>query len=189
MAKKKLTHLQERFKNNILNGMDAKNAYIKAGYKARGAAAESAASRLLRNVKVAAVIEKAQKDAAYNAEITAKRILKEEACIAFQKVGTIFELRNGTPIRPNELPEDVQRAVAGVEIIKTGAGEFKTTRYKYKFWDKGRSLERISRHLGMYNDKLNLGFSSETLNAILSGLPDEYARAVRTALGELVSGK
>jgi hypothetical protein len=41
----------------------------------------------------------------------------------------------------------------------------------------------------MYNDKLNLGFSAETLNAILAGLPPELAEAIRTELGKLVSGK
>ena len=26
----------------------------------------------------------------------------------------------------------------------------KEVKYKYRLWDKGRSLERISKHLGMY---------------------------------------
>jgi phage terminase small subunit len=145
----KLTHRQERFKNNILKGMNGKSAYIKSGYKARGAAAEVNASRLLRNDKVAAVIEKAQKRAAYNAEITAERLLKEEASIAFQIVGAIFD-KNGKLIRPDELPEEVQRAIAGLEIIETESGPEKTVKYKYKFWDKGRSLERLEKHLGMF---------------------------------------
>ena len=186
MAKKiELTHLQERFKNNILKGMDGKAAYIKAGDKARGAAAEVNASRLLRNAKVAAASEKAQKKAADKAEVTVERILREEARLAFLDPVGLMD-KNGKQLPIHKLPEDVRRVIVGLEIIQQPP---KALKYKYKFSDKGKSLERLSRHLGMYNDKLNLGFSSETLNAILSGLPDEYARAVREKLGELVLGK
>jgi phage terminase small subunit len=48
----KLSIQQRRFVNNVLEGMDAKNAYIKAGYRARGHTAEVNGSRLLRNAKV-----------------------------------------------------------------------------------------------------------------------------------------
>jgi phage terminase small subunit len=185
MTKQKLTAQQEKFKNNILSGMDAKAAYIAAGYKARGATAEAAASRLLRNVKVMSAIEKAQKRASKKAEITQQRILEEEARLAFlNPQGFVNE--NGKLLDLHELPEDVARAIVGLEIIRQNDGSLK---YKYRFTDKGKSLERLSRHLGMYNDKLNLGFNAETLNAILSGLPEEYATAVREALGELVSSR
>jgi len=49
MARNQLTQLQERFRNNILSGMTAKDAYIKAGYMARDVAAKVNASKLLRN--------------------------------------------------------------------------------------------------------------------------------------------
>ena len=186
MAKKTgLTNLQGRFKNNILKGMDGKAAYIKAGYKARGAAAEVNASRLLRNAKVAAAIEKAQKKAADKAEVTTERILREEARLAFFDPLGLMD-KSGKQLPLHKLPEDVRRAIVGLEIIQQPKGAQK---FKYKFSDKGKSLERISKHLGMYTENINLGFGSETLNAILAGLPDEYARAVRAALGELVSKK
>ena len=183
MVKRKLTAQQENFKNNILSGMDAKAAYIAAGYKARGATAEVNASRLLRNAKVKAAIEKVQKRAADKAEITQQRILEEEGQLAFlNPQGLVNE--KGKLLDLHELPEDVARAIAGLEVVRKNDGSLK---YKYRFTDKGKSLERLSRHLGMYNDKLNLGFTAETLNAILSGLPEEYAAAVRKALGKLVS--
>ncbi len=181
----KLTPLQERFKNNILSGMTAKDAYIKAGYKARGAAAEVNASRLLRNAKMKPILKEAQKRAADKAEVTQERILREEMRLAYLNPSSLFD-ENGSQIPIHKLPEDVARAITGLEVIEQADGKVK---HKYKFSDKGKALERLSRHLGMYNDKLNLGFSAETLNAILSGLPDEYARAVRETLSKLVSGK
>ncbi|MEJ2731880.1 MAG: terminase small subunit [Deltaproteobacteria bacterium] len=107
MAKRKLTPLQERFKNNILKGMDAKTAYIKAGYKARGAAAEVNASRLLRNAKVKATIDEAQKRAAQRAEVTCERILEEYAKIAFLNPKRIFD-RKGKLKKVHEIDDDLK---------------------------------------------------------------------------------
>lgn len=42
----------ERFAQGIAKGLPASHAYIQAGYKARGNAAETAAARLFRNVQV-----------------------------------------------------------------------------------------------------------------------------------------
>lgn len=55
--------------------MDAKNAYIKAGYKSRGAAAESNSSTLIRIHKVAAAIERGRKSAADKAGVTLEYVI------------------------------------------------------------------------------------------------------------------
>jgi phage terminase small subunit len=183
MPKRKLTAQQEKFVNNLLEGMSQTDAYLSAGYKCTRSAARRAAARLLTNVDVSEAIKKAQENAAYRAEITAERILREEMTLAFLNPQRLVD-ENGKLLDLHELDEDVARAIAGLEVIKQADG---TLKYKYRLNNKGRSLERLSRHLGMYNDKLNLGFNAETLNAILAGLPDEYARAVREALGKLVS--
>ncbi len=146
MTKQKLTAQQERFKNNILKGMDGKAAYIAAGYKARGAAAEVNASKLLRNTKVKAAIEEAQKKAAYKAEVTAERILKEEMCLAYFDPGNLVD-KNGKQLPLHKLPEDVRRAIVGLEVITQPKGKLK---FKYKFSDKGRSLDRLERIQGMF---------------------------------------
>jgi hypothetical protein len=185
MASLKLTDLQQRFVNNLLSGMHQDEAYVEAGYRARGAAARVNASRLLTKANVRTALAEGRKRVSDKAEVTAERILREEMRLAFLDPVGLMD-KKGKPLPIHKLSEDVRRAIVGLEIIEQSKG---TLKFKYKFSDKGKSLERISRHLGMYNDKLNFGFSSETLNAILSGLPDEYAKAVRAALGQLVSGK
>ena len=72
---KKLSIQQERFKNNLLKGLNQKDAYIKAGYKARGAAAETHSSRLVRNGKFAAELKKAKEKAAVEAVLTRGYVL------------------------------------------------------------------------------------------------------------------
>jgi phage terminase small subunit len=145
----KLSILQQRFVNNILCGMHQGEAYEQAGYKSRGSVARVCASQLLTNPNIQHAIQRGLKKAAERAEITQARLLQEESCIAFSTIGSIFELENGTLIKPNELPDEAQRAIAALEIIETGSGPEKTVKCNYKFWDKGKALERLERHLGV----------------------------------------
>jgi phage terminase small subunit len=175
MAKKKgkgkpLSKLQRAFFNNLLSKKykTQAEAYIAAGYKARGRAAETNASRLLSNAKFKAHYDKAMAKAAETTDINAERVLREEGRIAFADIAEIFD--KGTLISPSELPEDIRRAISGVEIIERfspGEKKWKEVKYKYRFWDKGRSLERLGKHLKLYKDqaKLELGFDGDTVAA------------------------
>ncbi len=46
----------------------------------------------------------------------------------------------------HKLPEDIRRAIAGLDVIRQADGSLK---FKYKFSDKGRSLERLEKIEGM----------------------------------------
>jgi hypothetical protein len=96
--------------------------------------------------KVKPTIEEAQARAGYKAELTAERILREEMCLAyFDPAGLVDE--DGNPLSLRMLPEKVRRAIAGIEIISQADGGVK---YKYRFSDKGRSLDRLERIQGMF---------------------------------------
>jgi phage terminase small subunit len=56
----KLTALQERFKNNILKGMNQTDAYLAAGYKCSWAAARRNAARLMTKDDIFQAIKKVQ---------------------------------------------------------------------------------------------------------------------------------
>ncbi len=141
----KLSIQQRRFVNNVLEGMDAKNAYIKAGYTARGKSAEASASQLLGNPKVQPLIKEVQNKANKAAEITQQRIKDEESRLAFYDLKELFDSK-GTIIPPHKLPKNIRQAIHGIEIIVGPLGE---TKYKYKFHEKGKALERLERIEGM----------------------------------------
>ncbi len=155
---KQLSRLQRRFLNNLLSKKyNQAEAYIAAGYKARGKAAKANASRLLTNPDFKAEYDKAIAQAVKKTQVSAERVLKEEARIAFADIAEIF---NGeTLISPDELPEDIRRAISGIEIVERiipGKEKEKEIKYKYRFWDKGRALERLGKHLKLYQDTTNL---------------------------------
>ena len=111
--------------------------------------------RCLARPEVKAVLRELQGQIAVDTKITLKRVMLEESCVAFCDPLDLFS-DEGTIVSPHELPERVRRAIASIEIIETATKDGKAqTKYKYKFWDKGKSLERISKHLGLY-EKDNL---------------------------------
>jgi phage terminase small subunit len=147
MTKRKLTPLQKRFKNNILSGMNQTDAYLAAGYKCtRSAARRNAARLMMTNADIRNAIEKAQKKAADKAELTHEQILREEMCLAFFNPQRLVD-KKGKLIELHKLPEDVARAIVGLEVITQPKGKLK---FKYKFSDKGKSLDRLERIKGMF---------------------------------------
>lgn len=185
---------QLKFVNNLASGkMNQGEAYLSAYPNIKNAeTAWASASRLLRNVRVMAELEKAKAMAAKRAEITSERILREETRIAFSDIRELF---SGETIKtPNDLPKDIRRALSGVQVIRKstpkghGAATEHTTIYKYRLWDKGRALDRLSKHLGFYekDNQQKQKLSAEVIEAILSALPPEFAAAVRRRLGELI---
>lgn len=71
-----LTERQKRFVEEYLVDLNASAAYQRAGYSAKGNAAESAAARLLRNVQIQEAVQEARKRQQERTEITADWVLK-----------------------------------------------------------------------------------------------------------------
>ena len=123
--------------------------------------------KLLKNPEIDAYIAKKLSKLSENAGLTVQRVLEEEARLSLSDMRDIFD--GETAIKPSDLPEDIARAIKGFEI-KTrnvfhtnGDCEIITT-YKYSFWDKGASLQRVEKYLGMHTDKIDLTTGGEKIN-------------------------
>lgn len=162
-----------------------KHAYNTENYKPE--TINRAAHRFFGKSKIVTRVKQLQAKAAERNDITVDRILQEEKRISYLDPAELFKLekKEWTLIPVPELPEDIRRAIASFEVKELTSGVrkgFKLLRYKYKFNDKGKSLERTSRHLGMYNDKLLIGLDTRTLGLLLSVLPEKYATRFKEAL-------
>lgn len=73
----KLTAKQSQFVDEYLIDLNAKQAYIRAGYKARENSAEASASILLRVPKVAQAIQDAKSDRAMRTGLTAEKVMSD----------------------------------------------------------------------------------------------------------------
>lgn len=92
----------ERFAQGLAAGKSAKQAYIDAGYKARGNSAESSAHHLSRKPKVEARVEELNRAAETDAILTRREVLETLTAIVrqertedavLQRLGTIVEVR------------------------------------------------------------------------------------------------
>ncbi|AOZ48832.1 terminase small subunit [Chromobacterium vaccinii] len=72
---KEISKQQKLFVLEYLKDLNATAAYLRAGYKSKGPAAESNAARLIRNDRVARAIEEAMQARSYRTEITADKVL------------------------------------------------------------------------------------------------------------------
>lgn len=156
----KLTDKQKCFCEEYLVDLNATQAAIRAGYKSK--TARSQGQRLLTNVYIQQYLQQLMDERSERTEITADRVLKELAAIAFSdrtelaQVGKHGEV-NFTPTE--QLPDEIKKIIAGIENGKYGT---KVTTY-----DKVKALELLGKHLGLFTSGADNSAALEKLDEVL----------------------
>ncbi|MFW6678809.1 terminase small subunit [Lacrimispora sp. AGF001] len=164
-----LTAKQRIFADEYLIDLNATRAYKVAYPKIKkDETARANSSRMLTNANVASYIKKRMKDREKRTEITQDMVLKELAKIGFADVTDFVSIEDKGTYKAvqvkttDEMPGDKLGAIAG---IKEGANGI-----EIKLNDKGKALELIGRHLGMFKDKLEVSGTLETEKTKLDDL-------------------
>src|SRR5258708_1159088 len=150
----------EAFAGAIVRGNSGRAAYGTAGYKAKGAVADAAASRLLRNVRVSARIAELKGVAAQASTIEATRVLDELAKLAFANMADYMRVGpDGDPVLDfSNLTRDQAAALVEVTVedYLDGRGEDarKVRRVRFKLADKRGALVDLGKHLGLFKDRV-----------------------------------
>lgn len=134
---KKLNDKQQRFVLEYLVDLNATQAAIRAGYN--GKTAYSQGQRLLKHAEIQTALQEAQQKRAEKVGLDAEWVLTR-----FQQIA--------------------ERCMQAEPVMKfnhdTKTLE-ETGEYKFDSAGANKALDSIARHLGLYNDKLNL--SGETV--------------------------
>ena len=153
VLKPELTGKMKLFADNYLaNGLNATQAYLEAGYKVKSeAAAASAASRLLRNVKVIAyidyqmdIIEKSKIAEATEVLQTLTRIMRRE-----ETEDQVVITKNPTAVRLESAEGDYYDKFAyeeSAEVVQT----------RTKNSDVVRAADLIGKYHKMWTDKFDI---------------------------------
>jgi phage terminase small subunit len=158
MPMKGLPPRHRTFVSEYLKTKNAKQSAIKAGFSKK--TAESQASRLLRNVKVKAEIDKALSKVEEKALITVAEVVSELKKIGFADLRRAYGPDN--KILPlSQIPDDVAAALVGVESeeLYEGTGQDRERvgdTVKVKLADKVRCLEALGKHLGIFIERREL---------------------------------
>jgi len=152
-----MTPKQAAFVREYLIDLNATAAAKRAGYSAR--TAEWIGPRLVTQSHVAAEIAAAQHARAERTEVTADRVLKELARIAFFDIRKLYS-DDGTLKNPKDLDDDTAAALTGIDIQETvvpgGEGAPTITTRKAKVIDRTGALTLAMRHLGMLKDRIEI---------------------------------
>ena len=177
----RMTEAQKRFADEYLIDLNATRAY-KAAYPSvtKDSTASAAGSRMLRNGKVEAYIAKKQEKLKEKLEISQENIINELAAIAFSNgsdfarlitkgqynhdTGRMEQVYDVELIPTEKLTPYQKKALSGIKYGKYGI--------EVSSYDKVRALELLGKHLGIFNDRLELSGEIKTNNP-LEGLSTE----------------
>lgn len=179
-----MTKAQQVFCDEYLIDLNATRAY-KVAYPSckKDTTANVNGSKLLRNAKVQEYISVKMQEREKRTEVTQDMVINELASIAFSKASDYAKLKKmkknvpifdgeeivnykeeeyiGIEFTPtDELTETQKKALAGIKEGKFGL--------QVDSCDKVKALELLGRHLGIFNDKLdvNVKEKEEKKNAI-----------------------
>jgi phage terminase small subunit len=160
----KLTPKQRRFADEYLIDLNATQAAIRAGYSPKTAG--QIGEENLKKPEIQKALQERMKARSERTGITQDRVLQEYARLAFFDPRKLFD-ESGNLKRVSELDEDVAAIIAGMDVVEIGNAQVgEGLVRKLKLADKLGALNSVARHLGMFNDKLNV-------NHTFSGLSDE----------------
>ena len=147
-----LTAKQAAFVQEYLIDLNATQAAIRAGYSERSA--YSIGQENLCKPEIQEAIQEEMKKRSKRTEITADRVLKEFARLAFFDPRKLFDGK-GNPKDITELDDETAAALAGLDVVQEVDPDTGVTSYtkKYKLASKQAALDSLGRHLGMFVDK------------------------------------
>lgn len=149
-----LTEKQKRFIEEYLIDLNATQAAIRAGYSVK--TADQQASRMLTNVKVQQAIAEKMAERSRRTGINQDRVLTELAKIAFVNADDVINAEDATT--KEEASRDDLAAIQSIKVKKFGEDGVER---EIKLADKLKALEMLGRHLGMWNDKLQVSGMEE----------------------------
>lgn len=147
-----LTPKIKRFCEEYLKDLNGTQAAIRAGYSAK--TANEQASRLLANVNVQSYLSELKKSLSDKNEGLAQQVIDELRKMAFCNIQDY--IAEGNEIK--DLTKITREKAAAVESIKKTTTEFgggedsatTKTSIQFKLYDKLSALEKIGRHLGIF---------------------------------------
>ena len=144
-----LTEKQKKFVEEYLIDLNATQAAIRAGYSVKTADVQS--SRMLGNVKVQQAIAEKMAERSRRTGINQDRVLMELAKIAFVNADDVINAQDATT--KEGASRDDLAAIQSIKVKSFGEDGIER---EIKLADKLKALEMLGRHLGMWNDKLQV---------------------------------
>lgn len=161
----KLTEKQRRFVDEYLIDLNATQAAIRAGYSVK--TAREQASQNLTKLNIQQAISEKMAERSKRTGVNQDRIVLELAKIAFVNAADVIDSDDAT-IKAGATADDTAAIQSvKVKVIPTKEGE--GVEREIRLNDKLKALELLGKHLGMWNDKLDVNVN---IPVVISGEDD-----------------
>lgn len=158
----KLTEKQQRFIDEYLIDLNATQAAIRAGYSVK--TAREQASQNLTKLNIQQEISEKMAERSKRTGVNQDRIVLELAKIAFVNAADVIDSDDAT-IKAGATADDTAAIQSvKVKVIPTKEGE--GVEREIRLNDKLKALELLGKHLGMWNDKLDVNLN---IPVVISG--------------------
>lgn len=155
MAKKaKLTEKQQRFVDEYLIDLNATQAAIRAGYSVK--TANEQGSQNLAKLSIQQAIAEQMAERSKRTGINQDRVILELAKIALVKMTDIVDSQGR--IKSDASPDDLA-CIESVKYKKSESDTGSSVEREVKIASKLKALELLGKHLGMWNDKLDVNIT------------------------------
>lgn len=121
---------------------NATEAAKNAGYSARSAYSQG--HDLLKKPEIKRLVAELEDRQLAKVDASAERVKEELARIAFVDVSRAYDAQ-GRMLPLHEIPEDVRRALAGLDLLEGGGR-------RARFWSKTEALGMLAKHHGLLKD-------------------------------------
>lgn len=160
----KLTEKQQRFVEEYLIDLNATQAAIRAGYSAKTANEQGCQN--LAKLSIQQAIAEKMAERSKRTGINQDRIVLELAKIAFVKMTDIVDEEGR--IRPDATDDDLS-CIESVKYKESSSMNGDSVEREVKISSKLKALELLGKHLGMWNDKIDVNVA---IPVVISGEDD-----------------
>ena len=147
-----MTDKQKRFCEEYLVDLNATQAAIRAGYSANSAQ-QTGSENLLKPV-IRARVDQMLADRSARTGVNADRVVRELAKIAFMKGTDVIDTETGN-VREDATDDD-RACIAAVKVKQVNGADFTSVEHEIRLCDKVKALELLGKHLGLFEDNINV---------------------------------
>lgn len=161
----KLNKKQQRFVEEYLIDLNATQAAIRAGYSVNSAKEIGCENLTKPNIQEA--IAKAMAERSKRTGVNQDRVVLELAKLAFVNANDLIDPEDAS-IRPGASEDDLA-CIQSVKVKTMDGDKGTSTEREIRLNDKMKALELLGKHLGMWNDKIDVNVA---LPVVISGEDD-----------------
>jgi phage terminase small subunit len=190
-AYERLKRRHQRFVDQYVSGAKASDAIVAAGCKS--VRPRNIAARLLQKPEIQAAVQERTELFLRDTAARSHKTIGQVVAIAYADPRKVVDPETGKAVPLEKMDPETAAAISSVEVENISIDGESGVRYKYRFWDKNKALDRLGQWQQLWDGpgaKVNVDARSVTVNAagegVLRAIDDLVARAsavgVTTAL-------